>query len=280
MQSETLLLTWTIAPSNSVRYASASFSPDIRKLQYLKTLIFYITQSNFGKIIFCENSDYKLDKKEIDTLEHLSKLYQKEIELIHFKWDFKKTIKLWYWYGEWECIDYAYDNSKYLKYTWTFYKITWRYIIWNINDIINKHKNCKNLFIRDIPAYFAMNTAFFKIETNIYRTYFYDVKRLVNHWKDYIKQLENREKVVKTTYENACYNMIYKNDLYKINKKLKLMPHRINYYDDNLKWSIHQYNVIKRPKQRYDYIWIRTWIYTISNSDKLFFKRATNFTRK
>ena len=267
MSIELLLMTWTISPSKDQIYESTSLSSDIRKLQYLKSLIFYITQSNFNKIIFCENSDYKFNKSETDILENLSKLYKKELELLHFKWDFEKTIKLWYWYGEWECIDYAYDNSKILKTTESFYKITGRYIIWNINEIINSHKDKKNFFIRDIPAYFTMNTAFFKMETKLYKDYFYNVKKLVNE-------------SIKINYETACYTKLFENNLFDKVEKLTILPKRINCYDDNFTWNIHKYNVMKRPKRWYDYIWIKTWLYRISCSDKFLFSIVTRFTRK
>lgn len=267
MDIESLLLTWTISPSRGQKYQSASLSPEIRELQYFKSLVFYIAQSNFNKIVFCENSDYSFSNDRINNLKYLSELYKKEVELLHFRWDFERTNRLWYWYWEWECLDYAIDNSKILKDAKTFYKLTGRYIIWNINDILNIHKDSKNLFIRDIPSYFTMNTAFFKMEVNLYKKYFYNAKKFVNHLKN-----EN--------FESAFYKIVYDKNLFYCTQKLKILPCRVNYEDDNFPLSIHKYNVIKRPKQWYDYVWIKFGFYKLSSSDKLFYKLISPLTRK
>lgn len=264
---ETLLLTWTISPSKKQQYQSTSLSSDIRKMQYLKSLIYYITQTSFTQIIFCENSNYEFNKSEITNIEYLSKLFKKNVELLHFNWNYEKVNKLWYWYGEWECLDYAINNSKYLNNTQAFYKITWRYIIWNINEIIETHENDKNLFIRDIPAYFTMNTAFFKMQVKLYKDYFYNAKKYVNH--------SNNE-----NFESSFYKIIYNNKLFKYTQKLKILPRRLNYLDDKFTWSIHKYNLIKRQNQWYDYIWIKFGIYCLSEYDKCFYKYITPFTRR
>ena len=268
MNYETLLMTWTISPKKDQKwYKSTSFSTEVRKAQYLKAIIFYVTQSKFNNIIFCENSDYKFEKTEMEVIEYLKNLYHKNIELLHFKWNTEKVNKQWYWYWEWECLDYAFDNSKILKDTKTFYKITWRYIIWNINEIIDSHKNCQNIFIRDIPSYFTMNTAFFKMETELYRKYFYNAKKLVNHSQN-------------INFESAFYKIIFNENLFNLPKRLRILPYRTNCNDDNFIWNIHQYNVMKRPKFWYDYIWIKTWLYSISSSDKFLYNLITPLTRR
>ena len=269
MHSETLLMTWTISPSKIQKwYQSSTLSSEIRKLQYFKSLLFYITQSNFWKIVFCENSDYKFNESEKHVIWYLSKLYDKEFELLSFKWDFEKTNEVWYWYWEWECIDYAIDNSKLLKNSNTFYKITWRYIIWNINQIIDLYKNDKNIFIRNnIVWYFSMNTAFFKMDKQLYKEFFYNAKKKVNNFKN-------------LSFEVTFYTIIYENNLYKYNWKVKALPMRINYYDDRFLLSIHRINVIRRSHLRYDSVLLKLWIYSITNFDKLLFKMITPLTRK
>ena len=266
MNSEILLMTWTISPAKNLNYQSASLSPEIRKLQYFKSLIFYITQSNFNKIVFCENSDYHFSKWETDVLENLSKLYNKKIELLHFLWNFGKTIKQWYWYWEWECIDYAIDNSKLIDNNESFYKITWRYIFWNINQIIDLHKNIKNLFIRHIMLwYFSMNTAFFKMEKRLYKKYFYNLKEMIN---------------CGNCIEILFYHVLLKNNLYQYNNKLKVLPNRINSSDSIFTKWLQYYNIIAREGKRYDTILTTLWIYTISWFEKYLYPIITPLTRK
>ena len=175
--NKTLLLTWTIVPDNWIKkFYAYSLAPEDRLIEYKKTLYFYITQSDFDNIVFCENSNYNLNWTM--DIKNLANQFWKKIEIFSFLWDSKKTVELTHAYWDWECIDYAFDNSKLIKNSKEFYKITWRYIINNINDIINYTKSYKNFFFRrlHILAFFWVNTGLFKINNIEYKKYFYDGK--------------------------------------------------------------------------------------------------------
>lgn len=136
--------------------------------QYIDALIFYIVKSNFSDIVFCDWSWFPL--QEFDFLYKLSTIYNKNLEFLSFNNNQEKVVKKWKWYWEGKIIEYALDNSKLLKNQETFYKVTGRYIVENINDIINRssHTNyfCKITTFNNKVC----NTAFFKSSKDFYNT--------------------------------------------------------------------------------------------------------------
>ena len=77
--NQTLLLTWTIKPISEIlsvnSYHSTSLDPEARYSQYIDTIIYYIVNSNFTHIVFCENSNYPI--KDYPTILGLAKIYNK-----------------------------------------------------------------------------------------------------------------------------------------------------------------------------------------------------------
>jgi hypothetical protein len=75
------------------------------------------------------------------------------------------------------------------------------------------------LFYRNIPAYFSVNTAFFLVDKQFYKKYFYGAKENVNYAKN-------------INFETVYYNIINKNNLFRNTGKLSILPHRINCNND------------------------------------------------
>lgn len=205
----TLLLTGTIEPHREIRdigYASASLDPNIRLQHYIRALIYYISESDFQFFVFCENSCYSIEKEK-NLVQEVADLYGKDIEFLQFKGDHQMTLSKGYGYGEGECLDYAFKNSKFLKKSKSWYKITWRYIYSNINQLIASSENNENLFFRRMRplAYFCLSTAFFKVENNIYEKYLYNCKMQLYHGQtieaQFYHQLRNTE--------ISCWNLKY-----------------------------------------------------------------------
>ncbi len=183
----TLLLTWTIAPSLQIENKSShDLNMDKRKKDYLRAIIYYITQSNFDAIIFCDNSNTVL--LEYDVLEQLAKRYNKQLEILSFPWDDSLAIVYWYGCGEAEIFDYVCDHSKLLKNCDSFYKITWRYILRDVNVKLNKLKDIPNYFHKQwlFMTQFTTSTAFFKISKINYQKYLY--KKQISFYKALYKQ--------------------------------------------------------------------------------------------
>ncbi len=194
--SKTLLLTWTISPSQKILnqwYSSLSLNPNNRYFEYINAIIYYISQSNFNCIVFCENSNYNF--KDLDFINQLCKIYNKQFELLQFEWNHDKTLEIWYWYWDAECIDYAVNNSKLLQNSENWYKISWRYICVNINEIIERHIHQNNLFFKWVNySFFSTCTALYKTNNTFYKEYLYNKWNKVNknHSLEYVYYNELR----------------------------------------------------------------------------------------
>lgn len=180
---ESLLLTGTIQPHVGILkqgYKSTSVDPGKRYFEYMDTLLYYITQSGFSSIVFCENSNYEIRDKEM--LYSIAELYWKNIEILQFEWDHEKTVKQGYGYWEGECIDYAVDNSETLKKARNWYKCSGRYKIVNIDTIMRDNADLDLIFSRwTMGAFFFSDTAYFKTTSEFYRKHLYNLKEKVDH---------------------------------------------------------------------------------------------------
>ena len=162
-----LLITGCINVSKDMIYTTIK-DKDRRLNGYKQTVKWAIKETNFDKIIFCENSNYNFDK---NCYEKLAKEYNKEFEYLTFKGDTSTTNKKGKGYGEGEIIKYVLNNSKLMKDEDYFYKLTGRLKIININDIINSSK--KTFFVRSKLAN-AVDLRFYGIQKKIFLEVLYD----------------------------------------------------------------------------------------------------------
>lgn len=246
----TLLLTWTINPKiwNTITYKN-SLDPNVRIKEYLKAVYFYVTISDFKNIVFCENSNFNC-KEYIDNISYIAKLYNKNFEFIQFMWNHNETItRKTYSYWEWEILDYAFDNSRLLKQSKSRYKITWRYIIYNINDIIKSSEEMENLLFRWLRSlsFFSIDTSFFKVSNEIYKKYLYNTKTL--------------------TQKDRCIEKIFYEKLNWENIKfweLNVLPKKDWYRDD---WHY---------EKLYHHIFLKLWFWNIENKIMKFLDKLYN----
>lgn len=196
--TETLVLTWTIAPQKDVAWSlnlpySHTLDPLQREKVYYETIKYYIKESKFWSIVFCDNSNYDFWYSE--NLYEIAKKFRKKLELLRFMWDTDLSTKISYWAGEAEILDYIYMNSKLVHESGLWVKITWRYIVKNINDVIDKLDwvdcyFCK-YWVRTTPFHVA--TSFFKISNRVYGDYIFwrqvTVFKMLQ-WNNSMKQLE------------------------------------------------------------------------------------------
>lgn len=255
--SRTLLLTWTIAPNNWItkfNYKN-SLDPQKRLKEYENSIKYYIEDSLFEEIVFCENSNYNCEDWKIKMWK-FAKDKNKTLEILQFQWNVKKTLELSYSYWEGECLDYAYKNSKFLKESINRWKITWRYVIKNINDLIKSSDKYENLLFRWLRPlwFFTIDTSIFKVSNDTYEKYLYDAKNDI------------------TKENNKCIEHIFYDRIRnkKINcGKLKILPEKDWYWDA---WHI---------KKWYHYVLLFFWLWNESNLackilDILFYKKYTN----
>ena len=177
-----LLITGCISPDKEAIFLKIRDS-NLRLQQYIETIKWALEKTNFDIIIFCDNSDFNYDFKNIVTNS------KKTFEYLSFKGDFNKSNKYGKGYGEGEIIKYAIDNSKYLKENTCFYKLTGRLTVKNINSILKKSQNNKNYFLNFLFSKNSIDTRFYKINKDDYMNYFYNAYEKVRDKDNY--SLEN-----------------------------------------------------------------------------------------
>ncbi len=160
-----IVLTGTIAPSQGISHLSIS-DPVERYTQYIGNICKWITQTHIDNIIFCENSAYPISM--IESLQSLADFYGKKLEILQFVGDTKKAIKLGRGYGEQEILDYVMQHSQLLKHESGFYKLTGRYWVNNINDIVYAQADTPNVFSVMSPIDRRCSTAFFKCDKDFF----------------------------------------------------------------------------------------------------------------
>lgn len=146
--------------------------PHIRLAQYLKAMDFYIEYSSLKRIVFCDNSDFEYDYKEICKKAESRNV---KLEILRFKGRGELAIEKGKGYGEGEIIDYVLKNSILINDSDILVKVTGRYIIRNMERIL---QNCKNETI-----YFNLsgmglpyiNTSFYVVPNRFYKQHLKDV---------------------------------------------------------------------------------------------------------
>ena len=212
----TLLLTWTFKPYSEVKntwYNHHTINSFDREKEYFDALVYYITQSNFNYIVFVENSNSRFSNNHLEIINYLLSAYWKHFEYLSFLSDKEKIKDRWYNYWEWECIDYAYKNSSFLKRSKNWDKITWRYKCLNINEITNDLSDTNRYFYRfSTPWIYWVATSIFKCNNEVYWKCLYNTKTLVDFKNpDFLR-----------SYEMMCYYNL--RNILTSEKKTNLFP--------------------------------------------------------
>lgn len=164
---ETLLLTASVDPSVSNTPHTSIVDPVQRQKDYLQNLELILKSKAFDQIVFCENTNYSLNLKNIKNIANENRV---ELEFLSFLGSPLKIEEQGKGYGEGEIIKYALRNSKLLKNSGHFYKITGRIKIDNLKQIVASTKD-DNVFLRYQKGMPLVDTRFFKCEVEFYKTY-------------------------------------------------------------------------------------------------------------
>lgn len=143
---------------------------DERIRQYLKSIKYYIEDTDFYNIVFCENSAYELEERF--ELEKDAEALGKHLEWLSFNGNLTEEAK----YsnkgiGEDEIMDYIFNNSQLIQNAKTFVKVTGRLILNNINSIIKYAHYGSNYFYRDLygNVNHGVDTRFYVVDTSYYK---------------------------------------------------------------------------------------------------------------
>ena len=131
MCSISLLLTATVSPIEGV--ISSRPDPLVRERDYATALRFWI-RSGLRNIVFCENSGWPLD--QIRRIGHADGV---RVEALGFV-DAGATGSLGKGYGEMGIIEYAIGQSKSLAASAYILKVTGRYMVLNIAQMLSDHR--------------------------------------------------------------------------------------------------------------------------------------------
>ncbi len=132
---------------------------------YLDALDFWITQSEFKYLVFCENSNFEYD---YTPLKKKALKHGKELEVILFIGN-EKVMDFGKGFAEGEIIEHALSKSELLRQTDSFYKVTGRIKIANINKILSIHSDDENYFNLAAPGAKSVDTRFFKVNIDFYK---------------------------------------------------------------------------------------------------------------
>lgn len=125
-----IILPCTINPNEMPNVAR--YDVETRLNDYKKSFNFWIENKNINKIILIENSGY-----DLSFFNKIAKKFpNKKIEIISSNSNNSFNKKLGKGYGEYLCLKEVFENSKIVKNTDYFIKITGRYIIKNFNSIL------------------------------------------------------------------------------------------------------------------------------------------------
>lgn len=183
-----LLLTACIAPQwNIASKKAVDLKKEKRLKEYDTAIRYYLDDVSFENIVICDNSGYQ--GEYIQKWQDIALKNKKKLEYISYKWNTKSSI-YGYGYGECEIIDYAFETSEILNKSETWFKITGRYILKDINTLtqichtpLYFHK--QGIF--DSP--FTVSTSFFKISNHVYKETLYKkhlqfYEEMYRYWKD------------------------------------------------------------------------------------------------
>lgn len=168
LDNSALLITGCVFPDNKQRFLVLTDHKE-RYRQYIDSIKFYILNSDFKNIIFCDNSKCMYDKTS--KLYELAEKNGKKFEWISFEGDSQKVVTVGKGYGEGEIIEYAINNSILLKTVASFAKVTGRLKISNIRKITQNVQCKKNYFNLDIYRAKGIDTRFYVCDIEFYNKY-------------------------------------------------------------------------------------------------------------
>lgn len=171
------IITGTINPNASMGQLIVR-NEDERLKQYIEGLVQVIESKAFSKIVFCENSNYGVEKMEV--LYDLARENSALLELISFQGNEEKCRFHGKGYGEGEILKYVLENSTLACDEDYFVKITGRMKVMNISEIVSRLKNNKTYF--NVPNHTCRefyDTRIYAMPIARFKTCFIDAYRKV-----------------------------------------------------------------------------------------------------
>ena len=166
-------------PATTVANVWKRLSQYVRSIEY--AIDHYTTVTH---LIFCENTNYNYDYSD---LSQKARSKGKFFETLLFSGDYFNIQLRGKGYGEGEIIRYALDKSQYLNKCQSFYKLTGRLIVKNMDRIITA--TCSESAFDFHPGVIYsrkrnhVETIFYKAERNLYQKYLNEAYQEVDELK-------------------------------------------------------------------------------------------------
>jgi hypothetical protein len=180
----TLIITSTVYVSSEYTVLN---DPKVRLQQYVDCILFYLNIDQISNIIVCDNSDF--DYSSVKKISGIISKSNKKVEFLYFKGDKKKVLRFGKGYGENEILGYVFQNSKLIKETDFYFKVTGRIIICNISSVLKKINRKKIYFMKvgfnPLKNMREIDTRFYYCSKDIYNKFLNDAGKRVFDQKNY-----------------------------------------------------------------------------------------------
>lgn len=258
-----LLITGCIKPDINQRFLLLSDINE-RYKQYIDSAEYYILNSPFKKIVYCDNSNVQYDINS--GLKEKAQKLNKEFQWIQFQGNNKKVVIHGKGYGEGEIIDYALSHCTIIKNCSSFAKVTGRLCIKNIKQIMKQVSAERSYFNLDIYRAKGIDTRFYICQKDFYIKHlrylymsateqekdntiedvFYKALRKIHGWsalplyprfsgksggngRNYDNEPELKLKFFDIMCKMKCFNLLYgfyKRTLFRVVYKIKLFLYK------------------------------------------------------
>jgi len=153
-----------------------------RELLYMESCLRWLTETSLTHFIFCDNSHALTDTFML-PLKQKADALNKTIEFLQFDGSHNLIKKKGKGFGEGELIKYALQNSKFLKESSGFYKITGKLFVENFNALHLKMNLSQNYMRRDtakMEGSIAIDSRFFYMQKEFYEKNISDLYKQVD----------------------------------------------------------------------------------------------------
>ncbi|MBC8986177.1 hypothetical protein H9X96_10370 [Pedobacter sp. N36a] len=168
-----LMLTGCINPAGMI--FTELQNPDLRLNQYVEAINFYLEKTE-GKVLFVENSGF-------DISNHFDVSTKGRLEVLTFDGNNYDKV-LGKGYGEMLIIKYAIDNSIFVNSSKSICKITGRYKILNVSNLLKNYINSEsNLMVQLCGKMKYSDSRFFIADRSFYEDFLINSLELINDTK-------------------------------------------------------------------------------------------------
>lgn len=133
--NDVLIVTSALQPPDGIPFVQMRSASD-RWHQTLCSLASWIKETPLRRIVVCDNSGTSLP---FEPIRQLAREHGKEMETLIFRGDVGKLSECGKGYGEGEILAHAFEHSRFLRETDSFYKITGRIFIKNFAKLHAQH---------------------------------------------------------------------------------------------------------------------------------------------